>query len=160
VEGYQPKKGESAGSSLNAVNPGFFAALGIRLRAGREITARDDAGAPKAVVVNEAFAEHYCEGRNPVGLHLMFGGGNHPVLDREIVGVAADVRTEMRQPAKPALYTPTRSGNNRSGSCTMCVPPAPKPLWVRHSRRGPRRRPECAGCGIAADRRPHRRQYV
>jgi predicted permease len=91
---------------LNAVNPGFFAALGIRLRAGREFTARDDAGAPKAVVVNEAFAKHYCEGRNPVGLHLMFGGGNHPVLDREIVGVAADVRTEVREPAKPALYYP------------------------------------------------------
>jgi predicted permease len=106
VGGYQPKKDESVGSSLNAVNPGFFAALGIRLRAGREFTARDDAAAPKTVIVNEAFAKHYCEGRNPVGLHLMFGGGNHPVLDREIVGVAADVRTEVREPAKPALYYP------------------------------------------------------
>jgi len=106
VEGYQLKKGENADVGMNAVNPGFFAALGIRLRAGREFTDRDGAGAPKTVVVNEAFAKLYCAGRNPVGLHLMFGGGNHPVLDREIVGVAADVRGTVREPAKPALYYP------------------------------------------------------
>jgi predicted permease len=106
VEGYQPKKDEYVGSSLNAVSPGFFAGLGIRLRAGREFTDRDGAGAPKTVVVNEAFAKLYCAGRNPVGLHLMFGGSSHPTLDREIVGLAADVRTNVREPAKPALYYP------------------------------------------------------
>jgi predicted permease len=106
VEGYQPKKGEDTNVGMNAVNPGFFAALGIQLRAGREFTDRDGAGAPKTVVVNQAFAKLYCGGRNPVGLHLMFGGGNHPVLDREIVGVTADVRREVREPAKPALFYP------------------------------------------------------
>jgi predicted permease len=106
VEGYQPKNNEYVGSSLNAVNPGFFAALGVRLRAGREFTERDGAGAPKTVVVNEAFAKLYCAGRNPLGVHLMFGAGNHPVLDREIVGVAADIRGAVREPAKPALYYP------------------------------------------------------
>jgi predicted permease len=106
MEGYQPKNGEDVDVGMNAVNPGFFGGLGIRLRAGREFTDRDGAGAPKAVVVNEAFAKLYCGGRNPVGLHLMFGGGNHPTLDREIVGLAADVRTNVREPAKPALYYP------------------------------------------------------
>ena len=106
VEGYQPKNNEYVGSSLNAVNPGFFAGLGIRLRAGREFTERDGAGAPKTVVVNEAFAKLYCGGRNPLGLHLMFGGSSHPTLDREIVGLAADVRTNVREPAKPTLYYP------------------------------------------------------
>jgi predicted permease len=106
LEGYQPKNGEDMDVAMKAVNPGFFAALGIRLRAGREFTDRDGAGAPKTVVVNEAFAKRLCAGRNPVGLHLMFGGGNHPVLDREIVGVAADVRGEVREPAKPALFYP------------------------------------------------------
>jgi predicted permease len=106
VEGYQPRNNETVNTSLNAVNPGFFTALGIRLRTGREFTARDGAAAPKAVVVNEAFVKRYCAGRNPVGVHLMLGGGSHPVLDREIVGVAADVRSEVREPAKPALYYP------------------------------------------------------
>jgi predicted permease len=106
MEGYQPKNGEDVDVGTNAVNPGFFAGLGIRLRAGREFTERDGAGAPKAVVVNEAFAKLYCGGRNPVGLHLMFGGNSHPTLDREIVGLAADVHTNVREPAKPALYYP------------------------------------------------------
>jgi predicted permease len=106
LEGYPPRDGRGVDVGMKAVNPGFFAALGVRLRAGREFTDRDGAGAPKAVVVNEAFARLYCGGRNPVGLHLMFGGGNHPTLDREIVGLAADVRTNVREPAKPALYYP------------------------------------------------------
>jgi predicted permease len=106
MEGYQPKNGEDVDVRMSAVNPGFFAGLGIRLRAGREFTERDGAGAPKAVVVNEAFAKLYCGGRNPVGLHLMFGGGSHPKLDREIVGLAVDVRTNVREPATPALYYP------------------------------------------------------
>jgi len=106
VEGYQPKNGEDVQTNLNAVNPGFFAGLGVQLRAGREFTDRDGAGAPKAVVVNEAFAKLYFGGRNPVGLHLMFGGSNHPTFDREIVGLAADVRTNVREPATPALYYP------------------------------------------------------
>ncbi|MGA3239654.1 MAG: ABC transporter permease [Bryobacteraceae bacterium] len=106
MEGYQPKNGEDVDVGMSAVNPGFFAGLGIPLRAGREFTERDGAGAPKAVVVNEAFAKLYCAGRNPVGLHLMFGGGNHPTLDREIVGLASDVRKNVREPAKPALYYP------------------------------------------------------
>jgi predicted permease len=106
LEGYQPKNGEDVDVGMNAVNPGFFAALGIPLRAGREFTDRDGAGAPKVVVVNEAFAKLYCGGRNPVGLHLMFGGSSHPKFDREIVGLAADTRTNVREPARRALYYP------------------------------------------------------
>ncbi len=106
VEGYQPRNNEYVGSNSNAVNPGFFGALSIPLYAGREFTDRDGTGAPMVVVVNEAFAKRYCAGRNPVGLHLTFGGGNHPKFDREIVGVVADVRSQVREPAKAALYYP------------------------------------------------------
>jgi predicted permease len=106
IEGYQAAPDELVGSSVVAVGPGFFRALSIPLRAGREFTGRDDAAAPKTVLVNEAFARRYFAGRNPVGRHLMFGGGSHPVLDREIVGVAADSRTEVRTPPKITVYMP------------------------------------------------------
>jgi ABC-type antimicrobial peptide transport system permease subunit len=36
----------------------------------------------------------------------MFGGSNHPVLDREIVGVVGDSRGTSRDPAREALYFP------------------------------------------------------
>ena len=37
---------------------------------------------------------------------MMFGGGKHPVLDREIVGVAGDSRASSREPARESVYYP------------------------------------------------------
>ena len=106
VEGYHPKSDEDVGASFVAISPGFCAALRIPLRAGREFTDRDDAGAPKVVLVNQAFVKRYFAGRDPIGQRLMFGGGSHPVLDREIVGVVADFHKQVRDPAKETLFYP------------------------------------------------------
>jgi predicted permease len=106
LEGYQPKPHEDVGGSQTAIGPGYFAALGIPLRAGREFGDRDVAGAPKAVVVNQAFVKKYYPGRSPLGLHLMFGGSDHPVLDREIVGIASDSRVGVRDEVIPTVYYP------------------------------------------------------
>ena len=106
VEGYTPKAGEAVGSSRVAAGPGFFKALGIPLRAGREFNDRDNTSAPKVVIVSEAFARKYFAGRNPIGGRMMMGGSNHPVFDREIVGVAANVHTEVRDDPKETFYFP------------------------------------------------------
>jgi len=73
---------------VRRVTPGTFAALGMRVVHGRAIDDTDRAGAPGAVVVNEAFARKY------------FGGdaiGHRITLDSKagwstIVGVVNDVR--------------------------------------------------------------------
>src|SRR6185369_16995300 len=106
VEGYDAKPDEYVGASMVATGPNFFHALGIPLRGGREFTERDEKGAPKTVLVNDAFAKKYFGGRDAVGKHLMFGGSNHPVLDREIVGLVPDTRSTVRDPAKPTIYFP------------------------------------------------------
>jgi predicted permease len=106
VEGYQPKADEYVGSTTIAVNPGFFQAMGVRLRAGREFTDRDDTAAPKVVVINETFARKYFAGRNPIGGHLMVGGNDHPVFDHEIVGVAADTHIAVRDQPKETFFMP------------------------------------------------------
>ena len=106
VEGYPAKPDEYTGSAIIAPGAGYFHAMGTPLRAGREFSARDDAGAPKVVIVNEAFVKRYLAGRNPIGARLMFGNSNHPVFDREIVGVAADSRVDLRTPAKETVYVP------------------------------------------------------
>ena len=111
IEGYQPKADEYVGSSQIAVSPGFFQAMGIPLRAGRDIGERDGTGAPKVVVVNEAFARKYFTGRNPVGGHLMVGGSDHPVFDHEIVGVAADTHIAVRDQPKPTFFLPYAQWN-------------------------------------------------
>jgi predicted permease len=111
IEGYQPKPDEYVGSSQIAVSPGFFQAMGIPLRAGRDISERDDTAAPKVVVINETFAKKYFAGRNPIGGHLMVGGSNHPVFDHEIVGVAADTHTTVRDQPKETFFLPYAQWN-------------------------------------------------
>ncbi len=106
VEGYAAQPDEYTGASTVAVNAGFFRALGIPLRAGREFTARDDHAAPKTVVVNDAFVRRYLAGKDPIGRRLMFGGSNHPVFNREIVGVIPDIHNGVRDQAKETIYMP------------------------------------------------------
>jgi len=106
VEGYQPGEKGFASSSLEAISPGYFRTLGIPLRAGREFNDRDTAAAPKAVVVNEAFVKRYFANRNPMGRHVAFMGPMATALDREIVGIVADVRANVRRPAGSTIYFP------------------------------------------------------
>ena len=106
VEGYEPNKG-FAGSTVEAISPGYFRTLGIPLRAGREFNERDTAAAPKAVVVNEVFVKKFFAGQNPIGRHLAILGPK-PVeaLDREVVGVVADIRPNVRRPVRETIYFP------------------------------------------------------
>ncbi|HLY19528.1 MAG TPA: ABC transporter permease [Bryobacteraceae bacterium] len=103
VEGYQAGEKSFASSSFEAISPGYFRALGIPLRAGREFNDRDLAA--KAVVVNEAFIKHYLPNQNPLGRHLGIGGPQ-TALDREIVGVVADTHTNVRRKVYNTVYFP------------------------------------------------------
>jgi len=111
IEGYQPKPDEYVGSQQIAVGAGFFQAMGIPLRAGREFSQRDDTAAPKVVIVNETFARKYFAGRNPIGGHLMVGGSNHPVFDHEIVGVATDTHVDVRTKPVETFFLPYTQWN-------------------------------------------------
>src|SRR5207237_799687 len=52
---------------LRYVTPGYFGALRIPLRRGRNFDARDVMGVPIVIVVNEALARKYFSGEDPVG---------------------------------------------------------------------------------------------
>jgi predicted permease len=106
VDGYQAKPDEYTGARQIGASAGFFRAMGIPLRAGREFTDHDAAGAPKVVVVNEAFVKRYFTGRNPIGQRLMYGSSNHTKFDLEIVGVAADARNDVRRSINETIYYP------------------------------------------------------
>ncbi|MGO9439160.1 MAG: FtsX-like permease family protein, partial [Terriglobales bacterium] len=106
VEGYHAAQDEETRGQRVTVSPGYFGALGIPLRAGREFNDRDSAAAPKAVVVNEAFVKRYFGSANPIGRRLQFGSSTPPRLDHEIVGVVANSRDNVREPAKETIYYP------------------------------------------------------
>jgi predicted permease len=81
--------------NFNAVSPGFFSTLGVRLLAGRDFDASDvlpvgEIG-PRCAIVNEAFVKRYLAGRDPLGVLIARGGGSDVKPDSRIVGVVADM---------------------------------------------------------------------
>jgi predicted permease len=73
---------------------------------GRDFDDRDDKNRPRVAIVNEKFARHYFNGREPVGGKLLHGGAN-----LEIVGVVADARDQsVRKGAEETVYLPEKQG--------------------------------------------------
>jgi predicted permease len=112
VEGYRAAQDEETRGQRITVSAGYFGGLGIPLRAGREFTDRDNAAAPKAVVVNQTFVKRYFGTANPLGRRLQFGASTPPKLDLEIVGVT---------PARRPSTIRTRSGTSPPAWCFTCA---------------------------------------
>lgn len=82
--------------NFNAVSPGFFATVGVRLLAGRDFDRSDFRPAgeigPRCAIVNQAFVKRYLAGRDPLGVRIARGGGGPDVKPNSpIVGVVADM---------------------------------------------------------------------
>jgi predicted permease len=106
LEGYQAKSGQDMEVEWDAVGPGFFETMGIRLLLGRPIDRRDTSISPKVAVVNEAMARYFFGEGNPIGRRFSLDEKLDPDRAFEIVGVVenakyADLRTDPRM-----LYIP------------------------------------------------------
>jgi len=100
---------------LYRVSPGYFAALGTRLLAGRDLEPRDHAvSAPAPVVVNEAFARKYFGVVNAVGREFSYpDNSNKSQVHQVIVGIAADAHYgSLRKEAEPMVYLPVQGSNS------------------------------------------------
>jgi predicted permease len=73
------------------VTPGYFRAMGIPLRRGREFADADGHERPGAVIVSESFAQRHFQG-DPIGQRIRQAGDNPDIPWLTVVGVAGDVR--------------------------------------------------------------------
>ncbi|HEY6212692.1 MAG TPA: FtsX-like permease family protein, partial [Vicinamibacterales bacterium] len=90
-----------------SVTPGYFAASGGRLLAGRFLDEHDTRDKPPVALVNETLARQYFRGQPAVGKRITFGRPTDTSAWREIVGVVADEKQEgIDAPVKPEAYTP------------------------------------------------------
>jgi predicted permease len=87
-------------------SPDFFATLRIPIIAGREFTDGDTRQSPPVAVVNEAYAQRFLAGRNPIGQRLSaVVRGEQREL--EIVGLARGVNHASLRRSPPAtVYVP------------------------------------------------------
>jgi predicted permease len=96
---YRPTNYTADAMNYN-VSPGYLAAAGTRLLAGRDLTIHDDSKAPVVALVNRRFAlKVFGSVDKAIGGHFKFWGG----MRAEIVGVVEDGKyrtmTEDQQPA-------------------------------------------------------------
>jgi putative ABC transport system permease protein len=121
VEGFSRDREADTHSMFNQVGAGFFGNLGVPLIAGREFSNTDTRGGPKVAVINERFAKHFFQDRNPIGRKFAMGGGNKVVPDIEIIGVSKDSKYSSVRQQPPVLYfTPWRQGE-RAGEMSFYV---------------------------------------
>jgi predicted permease len=106
IEG-QPVAAEQATFAVDyVVTHGYFSALKLPIREGRDFGPGDGEGAPLAAVVSETLAKRYWAGRSPVGARLR-QGDEPPGVWRTVIGVVGDVRNDdADQPPLPYLYLP------------------------------------------------------
>jgi predicted permease len=98
----QSGKGQPHPSALfNAVSPGYFLTMRIPLLRGRDLEGRDSATAPYVAVINQAMAEKYWPGEDPLGRQFSASEDRtHPI---QIVGVIRNFR--MIDPYSPIEAT-------------------------------------------------------
>jgi predicted permease len=100
AEGHVRAPGEDdSRARFRSVSPGFFAALGVPLLAGRDFDARDREKSEPVVIVSQSVAQRMFPNQDAVNRHLMW---TDPVLKfvdmslepRRIIGVVADMDDE------------------------------------------------------------------
>jgi putative ABC transport system permease protein len=95
-------------AGYRAVSANYFQTVGMPLRQGRLLEARDRQGAPRVIVVNETMARSYFHG-SALGGQVQLGAvpdpdPNNPYM--EVVGVVGDVRQQPDAEAKSEMYVP------------------------------------------------------
>jgi len=102
VEGHKPKEDENMEAGYQQTLPDLFSTLQIPLLMGREFNARDTAGSPKVVIVNETFVKRFFPHSSPLGRRTGFLS-----RDWEIVGVVKDAKgNSLKDKPAPWTYVP------------------------------------------------------
>jgi predicted permease len=122
VPGQPYRPGEAPMVSLRFVTPGFFRALSIPIRAGRDVSESDAPGSQMVAVVSESFVRRHWPGENPIGRHFEIAEA-----DRIVVGVVGDIRVRgLERGSEPQVYLPYQQHGE-----VVSLFYAPKDLVVR-----------------------------
>jgi predicted permease len=117
-EGRPPLKAGDANPVVlrRPASPGYFKAMGIRLKSGRFFDEQEVRNNNRIAVVNETFARTFWPGvADPVGRR--FKGAGDPRANNwiTVVGLAADVKHYgLERPMRPAIYLPMHGQSFRT----------------------------------------------
>lgn len=87
----KPFHGEHNEVNERDVSPGYFATVKAKLIRGRVFTENDDFSRSQKIVINEALAQKYFPGEDPIGKKVA-NGSLDPKSMREVIGIVRNVR--------------------------------------------------------------------
>ncbi len=106
---------------FTAVSANYFDVMEARFTRGRAFTDAESRGGEPVAVINQAFAERFFPGVDPVGRFIRPGGADAP--DHRVVGVTTNaVISRIGEPAEPYFYLPY--WRERTGEATLLIRPA------------------------------------
>jgi predicted permease len=87
------------------VTPGYFAAMGIPLKAGRDVRSSDTREAAPVVLINEQLAREAWPGQDPIGKGIKLDPAD--AAWTRVIGVVGDIRhLGPTAPPRPEVYQP------------------------------------------------------
>ena len=102
-----PLPGQAPSTQVRPVTPGFFQAMGIPLRKGRDFTPDDRESSLAVAIVSEGAARTLYPDEDPIGRRLQVNARGADGQQVEIVGVVADVKlSSLDSETRAAVYLP------------------------------------------------------
>jgi predicted permease len=104
-KGLSPEESETW---MNAVSPGYFAAIRMPLLAGRNFASADAETGPRVAIVNQTLARRFFPNQNPIGkVFRAEQTSGQPGPPTEVVGVVKDAKYEfVREDIHPTAFFP------------------------------------------------------
>ncbi len=92
VEGFDPPAGKGGFAAyFNTVSPGYFNMMDLAVLRGRDFDNFDREGTQRVAVINRTMAEHYWNGRDPIGDYF-YAGPAGTGTSFEVIGVVENAK--------------------------------------------------------------------
>jgi predicted permease len=106
IEGYTPKPNENMDVQHRHVTGNYVATNGMSLVAGRDVSTNDRQETPHVAVVNQAFAQRFFPGQDPIGHSFSLGAPFHPP-GMKIVGMVKNSKyNSLDEKTLPLAFIP------------------------------------------------------
>ncbi|MEO8200636.1 MAG: ABC transporter permease [Gemmatimonadota bacterium] len=117
IAGYLPAKDEVPEVETNLVSSTFLQTLSIPIQRGTGFDSSRPLGSPRTVIVNEAMAKRYWNGREALGGRIMLMNDTLTVI-----GIARDAQYHtLTDPATPLAYIPLAQRAMETGEARMTL---------------------------------------
>lgn len=128
IEGYKAEANEDMEINFNRVGPGFFETMKVGMVRGRSFNEGDVEGAPRVVIINQAFAKKYWPGQDPLGKRIDSTGDQKWM---EVIGVAQDGKyRSLGEEPLPFFYFPLYQNYRPTATFVLRTTAAAGPIVV------------------------------